>query len=122
LSPSKYGFIAFASGKPGLSFQTNIAQHDANVQLVIDRGKDSEVENQNLLDRLKQQKGEIERAFGMPLEWYEPEGVRVRRILHDVKAGGYKDDEAKWPQIQDAIIDAMVRLEAVIRPHIQSIE
>jgi hypothetical protein len=111
LSPTNDNWIAFASGKPGLSFQTSITQHAATAQLVIDRGKDSAAENRKVLDHLKSHKAEIEQDFGGPLEWYEPEGVRLCRVIHEVKVGGYKDEEANWPKIQDAIIDAMVRLE-----------
>jgi hypothetical protein len=67
-------------------------------------------------------RAEIEREFGAPLEWYEPEGVRLCRVIHEVKAGGYRDEEAKWPEIQDAIIDAMVRLEKALRPFLSTIE
>jgi Domain of unknown function (DUF4268) len=122
LSPSEYGWIAFASGKPGLSFLTSITQHSATAQLVIDRGKDADVENRTIFEQLKSHKAKIEQEFGAPLEWYEPEGVRLRRIIHEVKVGGYKDEEAKWPEIQDAIIGAMVRLEKALRPAIQTIQ
>jgi Domain of unknown function (DUF4268) len=71
---------------------------------------------------LKKHRAEIEREFGAPLEWYEPEGVRLCRVIHEVKAGGYRDEEAKWPEIQDAIIDAMVRLEKALRPFLSTIE
>jgi hypothetical protein len=29
---------------------------------------------------------------------------------------------AKWPEIQDAIIDAMMRLEKALRPYLQAIQ
>ena len=122
LSPTYDNWIAFASGKPGLSFSTNITQHAATVQLVIDRGKDSAAENRMILDQLRGHKAEIEQEFRGALEWYEPEGVRLCRIIHDVKNGGYKDEEVKWPEIQDAIIDAMVRLEKALRPFLKTIQ
>jgi hypothetical protein len=122
LSPTDDNWIAFASGKRGLSFSTTITQHAATVQLVIDRGKDSAAENRMILDQLKANKAKIEQEFGGPLEWYEPEGVRLCRIIHEVKKGGYKDEEAKWPEIQDAIIDAMVRLEKALRPFLQHVQ
>ena len=75
-----------------------------------------------ILDQLKAHKAKIEQDFGGPLEWYEPEGVRLCRIIHEVKNGGYKDEEAKWPEIQNAIIDAMVRLEKALRPFLQHIQ
>ena len=34
--------------------------------------------------------------------------------------GGYRDDEAMWPEIQDAMIDSMIRLEKVLRPFLGS--
>jgi hypothetical protein len=122
LSPSNYGWIAFASGKRGLSFVTSITQHSATAQLVIDRGKDSDAEKRAILDQLKGHKAEIEREFGGPLEWYQQEGVRLCRVIHEVKAGGYRDEEAKWPEIQDAIVDGMVRLEKALRPYLQAIQ
>src|SRR5262249_1437459 len=111
LSPTDYSWIAFASGARGVSFQNSITQHAATTELVIDRGKGSEAENRAILDQLKKHKVEIEREFGGWLDWYEPEGVRLCRIIHEVKIGGYRDPEAKWPEIQDKVIDAMVRLE-----------
>jgi Domain of unknown function (DUF4268) len=95
LSASDYGWIAFASGKPGVSFQTTIKEHSATTQLVIDRGKDSDAENRTVLDQLKAHRAEIEASFGGPLEWYQQEGVRVCRIIHEVKVGGYKDTKIK---------------------------
>jgi hypothetical protein len=122
LSPTDSNWIAFASGKPGLSFVTSITQHSATAQLVIDRGKDSDVENRTILDQLKGHQTEIEQKFGGPLEWYQQEGVRLCRVIHEVKVGGYRDEEAKWPEIQDAIIDAMTRLERALRPYLQAIQ
>lgn len=46
------------------------------------------------------------------------EGKRACRIRHELPDGGYKDSAGKWPEIQDRMIDAMVRFEAAFRPHI----
>jgi Domain of unknown function (DUF4268) len=121
LSPPKENWIAFASGRRGLSFTTTIKQHAATVQLVIDRGPESDAENRTILEQLKANQAAIQQGFGGPLEWYEPEEVRLCRIIGEVKNGGYKDDEVRWPEVQDAIIDAMVRLEKALRPFIQAI-
>jgi hypothetical protein len=32
--------------------------------------------------------------------------------------GGYRGDEDKWPKIQEKMIDAMMRLEKSLGPHI----
>jgi hypothetical protein len=39
-----------------------------------------------------------------------------------VADGGYKSDEAKWPAIQDAMIDAMGRLEKALAPHLEKLK
>jgi hypothetical protein len=121
LSPSKDNWVSVSSGKPGISFTTTIKEHSATAQLVIDRGKDSDAENRAILDQLRAHKTEIERAFGEPLTWYQREGVRLCRIINEITIGGYRDEEAKWPQIQDAIIDAMARLEKALKPFVQLI-
>jgi hypothetical protein len=94
----------------------------ATTQLVIDRGKNSDAENRAILEQLRTHKSEIEQAFGAPLIWYQPEGVRLCRIINEIKSGGYRDEEGKWPEIQDAIIGAMVRLEKALRPYLQAIQ
>jgi hypothetical protein len=35
--------------------------------------------------------------------------------------GGWKSDESKWPDVQDAMIDGMVRLEKALKPQIASL-
>jgi len=35
--------------------------------------------------------------------------------------GGWKDPE-KWPQVHFAMVDAMMRLEKALKPHIQKLD
>lgn len=122
ISPSDHGSIATGAGKYGLWFVYTVTQHAATAELVIDRGKGSDAENRALLEQLKTHQTEIEQCFGGLLEWYRPEDARLCRVRHNVQAGGYRDDEEKWPAIQDAMIDAMIRLEKAVRPFLQSIQ
>jgi len=39
-------------------------------------------------------------------------------IKKTITEGGNKDEESKWPEIQDALIDAMNRLEKALSPYI----
>ena len=50
------------------------------------------------------------------LSWERLDGKRACRIAYTTTAGGWKSDESKWPDIQDAMIDAMVRLEKALGP------
>ena len=103
----------------GLSYV--IQQHTSDIELYIDRGRDADDENEDILDRLERSKQEIEEAFGESLEWQRLEGKRACRISKRFSLGGYRDDEERWPEIQDTMIDGMIRLEAALRPHIDGL-
>ena len=102
----------------GLSFGYIIRKHRSNVDLYIDRGEGAGGENNEIFNTLKKAKEEIEEAFRKSLEWFPLEGKRACRISKRFSLGGYQDDEEQWQEIQDAMIDGMIRLEAVLRPHI----
>ena len=58
---------------------------------------------------------------GGALGWERLDSKRACRIRFDLDQGGYKDPEEEWPAIQDSMIDAMVRLDAALRPHIDGL-
>ena len=116
-SPQRRNIRATA-GKRGLRFSYVIQQHASEIELYIDRGGwESEGENEDIFDTFEKSKQDIEEAFGEPLEWQRLEDQRACRIGKQLSLGGYRDEE-KWQEIQDAMIDAMIRLEKAFRPHI----
>jgi hypothetical protein len=119
ISPGRYSYISAGAGRSGLSFLYNIRKHDAMIQFYIDRGKVEE--NKGIFDRLDATKSTIVQDFGESLEWEHPEGKRAYGITKTITLGGYRDDEAKWPEIQDAMITAMIRLEKSLRPYIEDL-
>ena len=119
LSPPEYGWVGAGAGKSGLSFNYVITQHAATAELYIDRG-DAE-ENQSVFDSLHEHKDEIENAYGGDLSWEPLEGKRGCRIAQPMTSGGYRDDEDKWADVQDAMIDSMIRLEQALRPFISKL-
>jgi hypothetical protein len=44
------------------------------------------------------------------------------RIAFEMAAGGLRDEQSKWAAIQDELIDAMVRFEKALAPHITKIK
>jgi hypothetical protein len=122
ISPGQYMWIGTGAGRRGLSFNYVVRQHESNVELYIDRGKDSEEENKGIFDAFAKSKNDIEHTFGEPLEWQRLEGKRACRIKKEVVLGGYRDDPSKWPSIHGAMIDSMIRLEKSLRPHIAKLE
>lgn len=115
IRPGEFGWLGTGAGKSGLGLNYSVRQRDAEVELYIDRGKDSDAENLSIFHKLEQSKPEIEQAFGHPLEWDQVEGRRACRIHYRIPGGGYRDED-KWPAIQDAMIDAMVALEKAVKP------
>ena len=117
-SPSQYSYVQTGVGRSGLYFRYIVQQHTSDIDLYIDRGTDSHSENEEIFDRLSESQAEIEEAFGESLEWQRLEGKRACRIVKRFSLGGYQDDAERWPDIQDPMIDGMIRLEAALRPHI----
>ena len=118
ISPSQYSYVQTGTGRRGLTLRYITQQHTSDIDLYIDRGMDSDSENEEIFDRLEQSQAEIEEAFGEPLEWQRLEGKRACRIGRRFSLGGYQDDEERWAEIQDPMIDGMIRLEAALKPHI----
>ena len=120
VSPTDRLWTGTGAGKSGLGFNYTVTQTDSGVELYIDRGADSEEENRRIFDALLAHKDEVERAYGASLEWQPLEGRRACRIRQRFANGGYRDEEG-WPQSQDVLIDAMIRLEKALKPHIAAL-
>ncbi|MDE0299325.1 MAG: DUF4268 domain-containing protein [Candidatus Poribacteria bacterium] len=119
ISAKKYASI-YATVRSGVFLQYTIRQRDSGVGLYIDRSdKDENIE---IFRALKEKKCEIEEAFGEPLEWEQRDGTRVCRIVKSqVSQGGYRNDREDWEEIQDSMIEAMIRLNKALEPHIEAL-
>ena len=90
--------------------------HEADVALRIRR--DTVEESKRIFDSLYANRDTIERAFGDRLEWLRLDTVRNSRTRYVISFSGLQDRD-RWPEIQDRMIDAMVRLEQALKPEIQ---
>jgi len=116
VSPGPYNWIGTGAGMSGLSWTYSIWRHETQVELYIDRG--SETENLQIFEALESHREQIDAGFGEPLDWQRLDQRRACRIRHKLELGGWRDQE-RWPQIADVTIDAMVRLEKAVGPHLQ---
>jgi hypothetical protein len=119
--PSEFNWLGVRCG-PGLNLNYVIKQEAAKVELYIDRGAGTAAENKQIFDRLEKSKEEIERAFGGQLSWNRLEGKQGCRIAHGMTLGGYKSDEGKWPEIHEAMIEAMIRLEKALASPLENLK
>ena len=118
ISPGKRNVIAASAGKPGLKFRYALHRRNASVQLYI--ATPERARNKAIFDTLAAAKSSIEAAFGGPLEWERLDGSKASRIKKTLPLADL-DNEANWPDIQAAMIAAMIRLADALRPHIDAL-
>jgi len=122
ISPGQSSWLGTSSGVRGLNLTYGVVQFSRSVELYIDRGKDADAENKTIFDQISANKPAIERAFGGPLSWERLDGKRACRIRAKLPKGGYRAEEAKWPTLQDEAIQAMIRFEKALRPHLDKLK
>ncbi len=121
IEPRRETVIGTNAGIAGLDYNYIVRERDASVELRIDRGEDRRNENDTAFNALQATADAIAYNFGGPLQWRQDEDSGAKHIEHRIETGGYRDEEL-WPEIQDAMIDAMIRLERAMKPHISSLQ
>ena len=101
--------LAINTGKSGLSFVYWVNQNGCRIELRIDRGKDSDEENLQILNSLMKHQQEIESSFGDSLNWADLEGYRVCSIRYEIE-GGYKNGQKKREDIILELATSMKKL------------
>lgn len=119
ISPSKDNWISAGAGKSGLTWAYVILMDHARVEFYVDTA-DTE-HNKAIFDFLAQHKEAVEQVFGAPLDWQRLEGKRASRICYYIRDHGGLRDRDSWDVLQDAMIDAMVRLEKALKPYVSKL-
>ena len=118
--PAQGKFISTKSGVAALAWAYMVEKHQTGVVLYIDGGPDSDEKNQSILHQLMQEQSAVDDEFDCAVVWDPMDGSRACRITMTLDLGGYEDEE-QWPEIQDATIDAMIRFEKALKPHIRKL-
>ena len=105
----RYGF------ELGLGFVQDRAKVECYIQLP--GGKSA---NLAALHALQAKQEEIEKQFGTTLEWLELPERRGTRICAYFD-GSLKSPEEAWPALQDAMIDALIRLDSALKGPIEEL-
>jgi len=119
IKPGSYHWLGASSGIRGLGLNYVIVQEYGVVELYIDRGEAEE--NKRIFDKIQDHKDEVEKRFGGALSWERLETKRACRIKHIIELGGYRSPEQDWSAIQKEMVDAMTRLEASLKPALDSL-
>jgi Domain of unknown function (DUF4268) len=117
--PKPSNWLIDSAGVSGLAYGYVVRKNDARVELYIDRGPDAK-ENKAIFDALTADRESIEAAFGEPLDWQRRDNAIVSKIQKKIDVGGYVD-ESRWADLQEAMIEAMIRLDKAFRPYIRKL-
>jgi hypothetical protein len=115
-SPTADHWLSAGTGMSGMHLAYVILEHGSRVALSI-VSTDADW-NKRAFDALAAHKDAIEERFGAALEWRRNSDQKQSMIRAVLDTGGYRDQEDSWPETQEAMVDAMVRLEAAFRPHV----
>lgn len=107
--------------RSGVSLNYSLLQDECEVFCYIDLGAGKDEATKDAFKALEAQKSEIEANFDNALVWEALETRRACRISKAIE-GGWKIPESEWPDLQDRLIETMVRFEAAIRGPIQSLK
>ena len=117
VSPSRENWLA-ATVK-GVLYMYVTAHGKGRVELCIENG--TKDENEALFDHLHAHREQVEKTFRGRFDWRRLDGKKSSRISAPVE-GGSVLDEATWPSLQEAMVEAMRRMESAVRPVIETYE
>ncbi len=107
-------WLSAGIGRSGFALTASVTEDRARIECYISMGKDSDQRNKAAFQALYARKAEIEEAFGGPLDWQELPTRIGCRICTDL-AGGWKLPEHEWPELQDRMLTAILKLEAALK-------
>jgi len=118
ITPGVNSWISTGAGKTGLSYDYGITYKNGQVELYIDTGNYEE--NKKIFDEFFKNKGHIEEVFGGKLEWNRLDNKRASRIrkIYDY---ANLNDEDKWDNLQEDMINDMIRLEKALKKFIHKV-
>ena len=120
ISPSREGWSGTgARSVGGLGLNYVIGRTHPRVELYI--ATSNKEKNERIFDSIHARKDAIEKAFGNALGWERLQGKKACRIRYDLDVP-WTRDETDWAKVQDAMIGAMIRLEAALRPALNDLQ
>lgn len=119
ISPPAGTWISGGAGRAHLSFRYAFGRQNPRLEFYI--GSSDKDWNKAIFDQLAVTRKAIEERFGDPLNWRRLEDAKASIIEYQLPKGSVRDEEG-WPELQDQMIDAMVRFEAALRPAIDGLQ
>jgi hypothetical protein len=108
--PPPDNWVSLTAGVAGVSFGTVLGKRGLQTELFL--GNPDPAINTKNFEALRERQGELEAAFGAPLEWEDLPGKKGCRVAF--YSPGTIDDTAAWDSYLDWFIDTQSRLRAAI--------
>jgi hypothetical protein len=115
IKPRDHYWLGTSAGRNGATLGYILVKDYTGIELYIDFG-DSQ-KNKAAFDRLFEQKDQIESELGYTLELRRLDDKRASRIIKYYYNGGI-DTPEKWPDIQEQMLDNMIKLDKSLRPRL----
>lgn len=115
-SPTTLGWLGANAGLPGVAFNYVFGRRCPRVELYIDTG--SKDRNKDFFDEMHERREQIEVGFGGPLGWERLDNRKASRIRADLAPASVRE-VARWPELQDQMIEAMIRFAGALRSEIE---
>lgn len=117
-SPGVEHYLSTGAGKSGISYNFIITTTNARVELYIDNGDG--IWNKSAFDILADNKSKIEVVFGHSPVWERLNDKRASAIRFSIDRAGLRDMD-KWPELQNYMIETMIKFEKAFQPFIREI-
>ena len=114
---AKGHYIGVSSKIKGAYYNFAISQSYSRVELYIDTGNQDR--NTKIFEMLNQVKSEIEKIAENEYKWENKDGYRCAIIRLDME--GNINQNERWDEITDKMIDAMIKLGKAISPHYETV-
>ncbi len=112
-------YFSVAGGKKGTYYYSfTIGDYQVRMHLYIDNGDSTW--NKSVFDTLSKNKSKIEEVFGDSLLWERMDNNRASVIRFIFDQSGLQDKD-KWSELQDLMIDSMIKFQLAFRPYLQKI-
>lgn len=118
-SPTHENWLEISLGRSGIHYSYIILYNGAGVELYIDVG-DKEA-NKAIFDQLLADKDAIEADFGGTLEWKRLDDKRASRVIYELNGMGGLLEVDRWDDLQDRMIDVMIRFDKAFRQRVLQI-
>lgn len=119
INPRYDSWINSSAGRSGNHWTYTITKDWAAIELYIDFDQQTGKKNKELFDYLKAQQAQIETDFGDSIDWRRLDDKRASRVIKYYYSSGL-DMPEKWEELQEQMIDGMIKLENALKPHLRS--